>query len=301
MSINTGNFAKAIAPGYRKVFFGTLRDHPTEYDKFMNISTSQRAYEEEFKVAGLGLLAAKPEGTSVTYDDAIEGNSKRFTHTAAGLGFRITEEMFEDDLYDLVGKKMAKSLAQSVANRCEVDGFSVLNNAFSTSYIGFNASESLCSTSHTLLGGGTVANRPTADTDLSLTALQAALESGANTVNERNIPALLKYKHLFVGPSFMWVAKELLGSELKPYTTDNEINPVKDEGLTWSLCHYFTDPDQFFLATDKDFHNVDFIWRRKPRYDASDDFDTGDAKNKVSIRTSFGFTDWRGWYGSQGA
>lgn len=300
MAMHTGNFSRLIAPGYRKVFFEYLKERPTEYDKVFRVESSERAYEDTFKMVGVGALTAKAEGTSVTYDDPIQGGTKRFTHSTLGLGYRITEEMYEDDLYAATGKKMARSLARAVANKCEVDAWSVLNNAFSTSFVGFESAVSLCSTSHTLLGGGTVANRPTTDTDLSVTSLQAGVEAFEKMVDERNFPVLLRCKWVIVDPSFVWAAREILNSEHRPYTTDNEVNSLKPEGLQIFVSHYLTDTDSWFLVSAPEDHSMQFYWRRKPRFESSDDFDTGDAKFKVTKRTSYGFDDWRGVYGSSG-
>ena len=301
MTMQTGNFSRVIAPGYRKVFFEYLKKRETEYDKVLNVETSSRAYEDEFKMAGVGLLVSKGEGQSVTYSDPIQGGTKRYTHTTLGLGYRITQEMYEDDLYQVTGSKMAKSLSRSVANRCEVDGWSVLNNAFSTSYIGFTASESLCSTSHTMINGDTQANRPTTDTDFSVSSLQAAVESFEAVEDERSIPAMLKPKVVVVSPSFKWAAREVLMSEYRPYSSDNEINSLKDEDLKFMVSHYLTDSDSWFLLAAKDEHDLKYFWRRKPAFENSDDFDSGDSKFKVTKRTSYGYSDWRGVYGSTGA
>jgi len=300
MAMRTGNFSRLIAPGYRKVFFEYLKKRETEYDKVLNIDTSERAYEDEFKMVGVGALAAKTEGNSITYDDPIQGGTKRYTHTTLGLGYRITEEMYEDDLYNATGKKMASSLARSVTNRCEVDGWSVFNNAFSTSYIGFTASESLCSTSHAMIDGNTQSNRPSTDTDLSVSSLQAACESFESLKDERNFPIMLKPRLVIVDPSFKWAAREILDSQLRPYTSDNEINSLKNEDLSYMVSHYLTDSDSWFLISAVDEHDMKFFWRRRPKFENSDDFGTGDALFKVTKRTSYGYSDWRGVYGSQG-
>ena len=303
MTMASGNFSKLVTPGFRKVFFTDLKARSTEYDKALQILTSERQFEEEFKMAGVEQMQAKAEGTSITYSDPVQGGTKRYTHTTMGRGFRITEEMIEDDLYKVTGEKMSASLARAVANRCEVDGWSVFNNAFSTSYVGFTASESLCATSHTLLGGGTLANRPTTETDLSATSLQAAVESFEGFTDDRGFPVLSIPKLVIVGPTQKWAAREILNSEYRPYSSDNEINSLRDEEMKYFVCHYLTDPDSWFVVaalSDKTIYDGKFFWRRKPRYDSSDDFETGDVKNKVTFRSSYGYSDFRWIYGSQG-
>ena len=301
MTMTTGNFSRLIAPGYRKVFFGQMKDRPTEYDKIINIKSSTRAYEDDFEMAGVGAMQSKSEGVAINYSDPIQGGTKRYTHAVFGRGYRITEEMYEDDLYSVTGQKMAKSLAKAVANHCEVYGWSVLNNAFNTSYAGFIASTSLCSTSHTLIDGSTLANRPSAETDLSATALQAAIESFEGWTDNRGLPVLIKPVLLVVGPTFKWAAREILGSEFRPYSSDNEINSLREEDMKYMVGHFLSDADSWFVLGGKDDHDMNWQWRRKPKFENSDDFDTGDAKFKVSLRHSQGYGDFRGVYGSQGA
>jgi hypothetical protein len=263
---------------------------------------STRAYEEDAEVAGLGKLVSKGEGVSVTYDDPMQStNKQRYTHSAFGLGFRVTEELYADDLYGII-KKMPSSLARSAKQTTEVEAWGVLNNAFNAAKTGLDG-VALCSTAHPniKLVGGPYSNRLATDADLSVTSLQAAIEQMEGTTDDRDMNIMLKPKLLVVTPSNKWMARELLNSERKPHTADNEINALMDEELKYFVGHYLTDSDAWFLVTDKADHHLNFFWRKKVAFDNSDDFDSGDAKFKATMRFSTGFSGWRGIIGTPGA
>jgi len=156
-----GAFSNLLAPGFRKIVFESYKQRETEGNKLVNMGSSGRAYEEDFPIAGFGTLLTKPEGGSVTYQDAIQGTAKRYTWTTYGLGFRITQEMMDDDLYGIMGNKMSRALGRSARNNFEVVAHAPYNNAFNTAFAGFVSGESLCSTAHANIRGGTQANRPT--------------------------------------------------------------------------------------------------------------------------------------------
>src|SRR5215203_3722641 len=176
MTIVRGAFSNLIAPGYRKVIFDTYRERPVEGNKLVNMGRANRAYIEDVNMAGFGTLLEKPEGGRVIYQDPLQGNPKRYTFSTYGLGFRITQEMMEDDLYGIVGNKFSRALGRSVRHNFEVVAHSILNNAFNPLFYGFEAGIPLVSTLHGNLRGGTQSNRPAVDADLSLTTLQAAVE-----------------------------------------------------------------------------------------------------------------------------
>jgi hypothetical protein len=298
MTAVRGAFSKLLAPGYRKVVFETYKERPIEGTKLVNMNKSQRAYEEDFPIAGFGTLLDKPEGASVIYQDPIQGTAKRYTWSTYGLGFRITQEMMEDDLYGIMGNRMSKALGRSARNNQEIILHAPYNNAFSTSFSGFVSGESLCSTSHALIRGSTASNRPAADADFSLTTFQAGLEHFHNLVDESGLPVMYMPKTLVHSVSDQWLVAQVLKSQYLPGSPNNDINPVAG-AVTPHLTHYITDTDAWFLLADN--HDVNYFERRAVTFTNSDDFHTGDALFKLTRRHGSGFGDWRGIYGSQGA
>lgn len=298
----TTAFSHLLAPGLHEIFFNRYNQWPDEYTEIFNVLSSTRAYEEDAEAAGLGKLVSKGEGTGVTYDDPFQStNKQRYTHAAFGLGFRVTEEAYADDQYNIL-KKMPASLARSAKQTTEVEAWNVLNNAFNAAKTGLDG-VSLCNTAHPniKLVGGPYSNRLATDADLSVTSLQAAIELMEATTDDRDMPIMLKAKRLIISPSNKWMARELLNSEKKPHTADNEINALSDEELKYFVGHYLTDSDAWFLVTDKSDHALNFYWRKRVAFDNSDDFDTGDAKFKATMRFSVGFSGWRGVVGTPGA
>jgi phage major head subunit gpT-like protein len=298
----TGAFSYLLAPGLRKVFFQLLDERPPEYSKVANEETSKRAYEEDLEVGGLGSMPVKPEGRGIVYQDFMQGGKKRYTHLTYGLGFRVTLEMMEDDLYNVM-KKNTRELAKAARNAREVAFWNMLNNGFTTEYgfPKFGNNEALISATHSKLGGGTGSNRASTDADLSPTSLEAAVISFESLSDEMDIPVIIKPNLLIVGAQLKMVAREILGSEFRPYTSNNEINALREEGLDYMICHYIVDPDSWFLVAKKGDHDLNFMERSATRFQNGDDFDTGDAKFKAFQRFSVGAGEWRGLYGSQGA
>lgn len=299
MTMVRGAFSNLLAPGFRKVVFETYRERPTEGDKLVNMESSSRAYEEDFPIAGFGTLLQKTEGGPVAYQDAIQGAVKRYLWSTFGLGFRITQEMMEDDLYGVMGNKMSKALGRSARNNFEIITHAPLNNAFSTSFVGFEAGVSLCSLVHTTLRGQTLANRPTLDSDISLLSLQAAIEHFDTLLDEAGLPMLLIPKWVVYNPGDHWIVQQILKTPHLPGGNQNDINQIAREGLTPMKDHYLTDPDSWFVLADQ--HQVNYFDRRVPTFTNTDDFETGDAKFKLTRRNGSGFSDWRGVYGSPGA
>lgn len=299
MTVVRGAFSHLIAPGYRKVVFDSYKERPTEGQRLVNMAKMDRAYFDDVNMAGFGTLLDKPEGGKVIYQDPLPGLPKRYAPNTFGLGFRITEEMMEDDLYGVVGNKLSRALGKSVRNNFEVVAASILNNAFNTAFTGYTPGDSLVDTSHANLGGGTQSNRPAVDVDLSLAALQAAVEAFHGWTDERGLPIASVPKYLVVGVSNMWTAGVLLGSTLVPGGATNDPNILATLGLQVIVSHYLTDPDAWFLIGDD--HDMWYFDRRLPRFSNTDDFDSGDAKFKVTRRNAAGWGDWRGVYGSSGA
>jgi len=292
-----GAFSNLLAPGYRKIVFETYKERPLEGTKLVNMETSKRAYEEDFPIAGFGTLLGKAEGGPITYQDAIQGTVKRYTWSTWGLGFRITQEMMEDDLYGIMGNRMSKALGRSARNNQEVIMHAPYNNAFDTSVVGFVAGESLCDTAHAALRGASQSNRT--DADFDLLSLQAALEHFHNLDDESGIPAVFIPRTVVHGVNDHWLVSQVLKSQYLPGGDLNDINQVSQEGLMPHLSHYITDTDAWFVLASE--HNVQYFDRRSPTFSNSDDFDTGDAKFKLTRRNGSGFGDWRGIWGSQGA
>jgi hypothetical protein len=264
------------------------------------MNTSSRAYEEDFPIAGFGTLLEKPEGAPVTYQDAVQGVLKRYTWTTFGLGFRITEEMMEDDLYGIMGAKMSRALGRSARNNFEVVAHSVLNSAFDNTVNGFYPGEALIQTNHTTIRGIVISNTTATATNLSLPALQAAIEHFHNLVDESGLPVMFLPRYLIHGPADHWIANQLLRSERLPGTNANDINQLAREGLEPLLSHYLTNPKAWYVISAPGTHDLNSFDRRPPRFSNTDDFETGDAKFKLTRRNGAGFGDWRGVFGSIG-
>ncbi len=299
MTMVRGAYSRLLAPGFRKILFDSYKERPVEGNKLVNMGTMNRAYIDDAKMAGFGTLLEKPEGGRVIYQDPFPGPSKRYVAATWGLGFRITEEMMEDDLYGIVGRRMSQALGKSVRNNFEVVAHSVLNNAFNANFYGYETGVPLISTLHTDIRGTTQSNRPAVDADLSLTTLQAAVEAFQGWTDEEGMPMVSTPRLLVTGVAQMWTAGVLLGATLLPGGNFNDPNILKDQGLKLFIDHYLTDPDAWFIIGDD--HDMNYFDRRLPRFSNTDDFDSGDAKFKVTRRNAAGFGDWRGVYGSPGA
>lgn len=298
MTMTRGAFSNLVAPGFRKIVFETYKERPIEGTRRVNVNTSKRAFEEDFKMAGFSTLQNKAEGQSVVYQDALQGGIKRYTWSTYALGFRITQEMMEDDLYGVMGNRMSKALGRSARNNMEIVAAAPYNDAFNTNVIGFTAGESLCG-DHALMRGGTQRNRPTTDTDFDLPSLQAAVEHFHNLLDESGIPAVFIPRKLMYNVGDHWIVNQVLKSQYLPGGNQNDINQITNEGITPDLSHYLTDPDSWFLICDQ--HDVNYWDRRPVTFTNSDDFHTGDAIFKLTRRNGSGYGDWRGIYGSQGA
>jgi phage major head subunit gpT-like protein len=300
MPATTGAFSHLLAPGVRNTFFMYKKDAPTEYEKIFLVDKSNKNYEENLEIAALGVMPQKQQGSPILYQEMIQGGIKKFIHATYGLGFRATEEVMEDDLYGVI-KKNAKALKRSALVAREVVSFGVLNRAFTTEY-GFpknGVNEALISTAHTLLGGGTGANRPSTDLDISQAALEAALIAFNLYVDDRSMPIEVEPKYILTHPSQQFLVQELLTSDHRPYTANNEVNVLKGM-LTAMTSRYLDDADAWFVLSDKNEDGLVFFERRALTLQNGDDFDTGDAKFKATQRFSAGCSEWRNLYGSTG-
>lgn len=302
MSSRSSAFSHLLAPGLHDAFFNRYNQYPEEYSQVFNVLTSTRQYEEDTEVAGLGKLVKKTEGQNITYDDPFQSTDRvRYTHDTFALGFRVSYELYKDDQYGIINR-MPQALARSAHQTIEAEAWDVFNNAFTASTAARD-DIALCSTAHTNVKktGGPYSNRLATDSDLSITSLQSAVELMENTTDDRDLNIMLKPKRLIIAPASKWMARELLNSEKKPHTANNEINALMDEELMYMVCHYLTDTDAWFLVTDKSDHYLNFYWRERLFFDNDDDFDNGDAKFKATCRFSKGFSGWRGVVGTPGA
>lgn len=297
MTMFRGGFSRFLAPGFRKVVFNTYKERPIEGSKLVNTNTSKRAWEEDIEVGGFGTLQPKVEGGPIIYQDIPAGQPKRYTWTTFALGFRITQEMMEDDLYSIFGNKMSKQLGRSARNNMEVVMHAPFNSAFDTTVNGFKAGEALIGT-HVGLRGGVQSNAPATPTDLTLPALQAALEHFHNLKDDSGISMVSKPVKLVHSIGDYWIANQILKSQFLPGGNQNDINQVAREGITPTLDHYLTDPDAWFVVGDE--YDINYFARRPFTMSNMDDFETGDAKFKGTLRSGAGFGGWRGIYGSTG-
>jgi len=304
MPTNTANFPFLLAPGFRKFFFDSYKATPEQYMKIANVKKSERAYEEDAELIGIAQMTAKAEGTPIIFQTPAQGGKVRYTHVAFGAGFRVTEEMWEDDLYGQM-VKMPKQLGKAGRIVREVRFFNLLNLGFTTVF-GFpknGVNETLFNTAHTLLGGGTLANRSATDMDLAIASLEAAVLLFDNLVDEMGYPVDVVAKWLICPPNLKQVGRELLGSEFRPDSNVNAINPIRQDGLMMAFpngCRYLTNSNSWFLTADKGEHDLQFVERRALRFYTGEDFDTGDAKYKGTQRFSVGVGEWRGTFGSLG-
>lgn len=285
-----------FAPGLKKVFFNEYAEWPPEYPQFQNVETSKRSFEEKMLVAAFGTTQVKPEGTGTAFEDLTDRAPLRQTHVARSLGFRVTREAMDDELYGIINQAPA-SLSRSVRQTKEIVGAAPLNNAFDSNFLGIDGEE-LCHDAHPLLGGQTFDNKLTSD--LTPTAMRAALIAAEKYIDEKGLNIMIRIKHLAVPSDLMFKAREILGSQLKPFTSDNEINVLREQGLTSLVLHFLTSTTAWFLLSDKRDHSLQFFDRITPTFEDADDFATGDALFKTYHRESSGFVHHYGIIGSDG-
>ena len=300
MAISRAQLAKELEPGLAALFGMEYDRYDQEHAEIFETESSDRAFEEEVMLTGFATAPTKAEGSSLTFDTATEAYTARYSHETIALAFALTEEAMEDNLYDRLGARYTRALARSMSNTKQVKASNVLNNGFT---VAGGDGVSLLNTAHPLAFGGTFANRPTTDADLNETSLEDALISISTFVDERNLKVALRGMKLIVPPQLVFVAERLLESQLRPGTADNDVNAVRSTGMIpdgYTVNHFLTDSDAWFIKTDapNGFKN----YQRSPlRTSMEGDFTTGNVRFKARERYSFGFSDWRGIYGSQGA
>ena len=299
MPINSGSFAKALWPGVNSWYGQTYGEHKTEYTDLFATEKSRRAFEEDMGTSWFGLAAVKPEGSSVTYDTAQQGYLTRYTHVTYGLGFNITREMVDDDLYDVVGKKRAQALAFSMRQTKELIAADVYNNAFGTFVVA--DLNPLLSLAHPTIGGSTFDNITTAAT-LSEASLEDLSILVMNATNDRGLAIPIQCNSLIVPPDLVFEADRILNSPLRVGTADNDLNALKNMGKFSGgvkVNHYLTDTSAYFTRTNVQ-DGMKHFERRSDDFSMDNDFDTDNAKYKATGRYSFGCTDPRGLYGNAG-
>jgi hypothetical protein len=301
MAISRAQLLKELLPGLNALFGMEYARYGEEHKEIYETETSERSFEEETKLSGFSAAPVKNEGSAIAYDNAQEAWSTRYTHETIALGFSITEEAIEDNLYDSLSSRYTKSLARAMAYTKQVKAAAVLNNGFSSSYPGGDG-VSLFNTSHPLITGGVNSNTPSTQVDLNETSLEAAVIQIAAWTDERGLLIAAKPVKMIVPPNLMFVAKRLLDTELRVATADNDINALKQMGAIpggYTVNHFLTDTNAWFLTTDVPNGLKHFV--RTPLSNSMDgDFDTGNVRYKARERYSFGWSDPLGMFGSSG-
>lgn len=302
MAISRAQLLKELLPGLNALFGLEYSTYGEEHKEIFATETSERSFEEETKVSGFSAAPVKNEGSAIAYDNAQEAWSARYQHETIALGFSLTEEAIEDNLYDSLSARYTKALARGMAYTKQVKAANVLNNGFSSAYKGGDG-VALFSLQHPLVSGGLNSNRPAIAADLNETSLEAAVIQIAQWTDERGLLIAAKPRKLIVPPSLMFVATRLLETELRVSTNNNDINAIKNNGSIpggYAVNHFLTDTNAWFLTTDVPNGLKHFV--RIPLSTGMDgDFDTGNVRYKARERYSFGWSDPLGIYGSPGA
>ena len=302
MAISRAQLLKELLPGLNALFGLEYAKYGEEAAEIFETESSDRSFEEETKLSGFGAAPVKNEGAAIAYDNAQEAWTARYNHETISMGFSITEEAIEDNLYDSLSSRYTKALARAMAYTKQVKGAAILNNAFAAATT-YGDGQTLCSTAHPLVSGGTNSNRPTTGSDLNETSLEAAVIQIAGWTDERGLLIAAKPRKLVLPPDLQFVATRVLDSELRPNTADNDINALRTNGTIpegYTVNHYLTDTNAWFLLTDVPNGLKHFV--RTPMQTSMDaDFDTGNSRYKARERYSFGVSDPLGVFGSPGA
>lgn len=298
MAISRSQQLKELIPGLNALFGLEYAKYEDEHVEIYDQESSERSFEEEVKLSGFGAAPVKPEGTAISYDNAQEHFVARYNHETIALGFAITEEAMEDNLYDALSARYTKALARAMAYTKQVKAAYPLNNGFSAYTTG--DAKALFATDHPLVTGGT--NNNTAATDLNETSLESATIQIAAWTDERGLLIAARPVKLVVPPDLMFVAKRILDTELRPGTADNDLNAIRALGTIpqgYCVNHYLTDTNAWFLKTDVPNGAKHFV-RVGMQTGMDGDFDTGNVRYKARERYSFGFSDPLGMFGSSG-
>ena len=302
MAISRAQLLKELLPGLNALFGLEYKRYGEEHKEIYETETSERSFEEETKLAGFSAAPVKNEGQAIRYDNAQEAWTARYNHETIAMGFAITEEAMEDNLYDSLSARYTKALARAMSYTKQVKAAAILNNGFSNA-VTYGDGQSLFSTAHPLVSGGTNSNRPATGADLNETSLEAAVIQIAGWTDEKGLLIAAKPRKLIVPPNLMFVATRLLETSLRVGTTDNDINALKNNGSIpegYTVNHWLTDTNAWFLKTDVPNGLKHFV--RVPLATSMDaDFDTGNSRYKARERYSFGASDSLGIFGSPGA
>lgn len=299
--INSSSFAKTLWPGINAWYGRTYDEWPVEFTELFDMESSSRAYEEDVGTTGFGLATTKSEGAAISYDEESQAFITRYQHVVYALGFVVTREIYEDDQYDVVGKRRAEALAFSMRQTKETVAANVYNRAFSATYTGGDGKE-MCATDHPNFAGGTWANELATAADLSEAALEQACIDIMKFTNDRGLKISVMPESLILPVDLVFEARRILGSEGRVGTADNDLNALKSMGKFTKVVsnHYLTDTDAWFIRTNVQ-NGLKCFERRSMEFGMDNDFDTENAKYKASERYSFGWTDPRAIYGSPGA
>ena len=301
MAISRAQLLKELLPGLNALFGLEYASYENEHAEIYETETSERSFEEEVKLSGFGAAPVKAEGAAVSYDNAQESFTARYNHETVAMGFSITEEAMEDNLYDSLSARYTKALARAMAYTKQVKAASLLNTGFTTFQSGDGVT--LFNASHPTVGGGVNANVPSVAADLNETSLEQAVIDIAAFTDERGLLIAARPRKLIVPPALMFVATRLLQTELRVGTADNDINAIRNNGSIpegFRVNHYLTDTDAWFLTTDVPNGMKHFV-RTAMQTSMDGDFDTGNVRYKARERYSFGVSDPLGIYGSPGA
>jgi hypothetical protein len=302
MAISRAQLLKELLPGLNALFGMEYSTYGEQHKEIFETETSERSFEEETKLSGFSAAPVKNEGSAIAYDNAQEAWTARYQHETIALGFSLTEEAIEDNLYDSLSARYTKALARAMAYTKQIKAANVLNNGFSSTYTGGDGVE-LFSTAHPLVSGGTNSNEPSTPADLNETSLESAVIQIAAWTDERGLLIAAKPRKLIVPPSLQFVATRLLETELRVSTNNNDINAIKNNGSIpggYTVNNFLTDSNAWFLTTDVPNGLKHFV--RTPMNTSMDgDFDTGNVRYKARERYSFGWSDPLGIFGSPGA
>ena len=302
MAISRAQLLKELLPGLNALFGLEYSRYGEEHKEIYETESSERSFEEETKLSGFSAAPVKNEGAAIAYDNAQEAFTARYTHETIALGFSITEEAIEDNLYDSLSARYTKALARAMAYTKQTKAAAVLNNGFNANYL-MGDGKTLFATDHPLVSGGTNSNTFAVAADLNETSLEAAVIQIAGWTDERGLLIAAKPRKLIVPPSLQFVATRILETELRVATADNDVNALKTNGSIpegYTVNHWLTDPDAWFLKTDVPNGMKHFV-RSALATSMDGDFDTGNSRFKARERYSFGVSDPLGMFASPGA
>jgi hypothetical protein len=302
MAMSRAQLLKELLPGLNALFGMEYARYGEEHKEIFETESSERSFEEETKLSGFAAAPVKNEGSSISYDNGQEAWTARYNHETIALGFSLTEEAIEDNLYDSLSSRYTKALARAMAYTKQTKAAAVLNNGWTAGYTGGDGVV-LFSTAHPLVSGGTNSNTPAVQADLNETSLEAAVIQIAGWTDERSLLIAAKPRKLIVPPALQFVATRLLETEKRVGTADNDVNAIVSNGSIpegYTVNHWLTDTDGWFLTTDVPNGMKHFV-RSAMSTSMDGDFDTGNVRYKARERYSFGWSDPLGVFGSQGA